>query len=97
MYQRIFKVVKSIIPRITETELIALRSGNTSIDRQLFQGNVNTNNFKYPINETRVFPTEKIDNLLDKFNDSIVYPSHKSFEIIDYLGKNNFFPFIIDK
>ena len=97
MYQRIFNLVKSIVPRISETELIALRSGNTSIDRQLFKGYVNTSNFKYPMNETRVFPTEKIDNLLKKYNNDVVYPSNKSFEIIDYLGKNNFFSFIIDK
>lgn len=97
MYHRIFNVVKSIIPRISETELIALRSGNTSIDRQLFQGRVDTSNFKYPINEKRVFPSEKIDNLLDKYNNTTVYPSNKSVEIINYLGKEKFFSFIIDK
>ena len=94
MYQRIFKVVKSIIPRI-ETELIALRSGN-SIDRQYLRY-VNTKCFKYPINETKVFPTEKIDNLLEKYNNDVVYPSNKSFEIIDYLGKNNFFLLLLIK
>ena len=32
---RVFKLVKGIIPKISDTELIALRSGTTSIDRDL--------------------------------------------------------------
>ena len=39
----IFKQVKKLIPKISDTELIALRSGTTSIDRMLFEGKV-----KYP-------------------------------------------------
>ena len=35
-----FKFVKQKIPKISPTELIALRSGNTSIDRQILQGKV---------------------------------------------------------
>ena len=35
-----FNRIKSIIPRISDTELIALRSGTVSIDREIFQGNV---------------------------------------------------------
>ena len=41
MYNLIYKNVKKIIPRISETELLALRSGTTSIDREIFLGKVN--------------------------------------------------------
>ena len=40
MYGRLFKYVKSIVPRISNTELIALRSGTTSVDRMIFEGKV---------------------------------------------------------
>ena len=36
----IFNLVKSKIPRISATELIALQSGNTSLDRQILNGKV---------------------------------------------------------
>ena len=36
--KRIFKTVKNLIPKISETELIALRSGTTSLDRDIFCG-----------------------------------------------------------
>ena len=36
----IFNTIKSKIPKISKTELIALRRGNTSIDRQILTGSV---------------------------------------------------------
>ena len=41
MYRQIFNRVKKIIPKISNTELIALRTGTVSIDREIFQGKVN--------------------------------------------------------
>ena len=41
MRKLLFNSVKKLVPRISQTELIALRSGNTSLDRQIFQGRVN--------------------------------------------------------
>lgn len=38
MYKYIFNRIRHIIPRISETELIALRSGGVSIDRNIFKG-----------------------------------------------------------
>ena len=40
MFLRIFNRVKTIIPKISETELIALRSGGVSIDRDIFSGKI---------------------------------------------------------
>ena len=36
LYSLLFKKIKSIIPKISDTELIALRSGGVSIDRDIF-------------------------------------------------------------
>ena len=41
MYRTLFKLVKRKIPKISDTELIALRSGNTSIDRDILSGTIN--------------------------------------------------------
>ena len=43
MYKKLFGLTKKLIPRISDTELIALRSGTTSLDRGIFMGKV-----KYP-------------------------------------------------
>ena len=49
MYRFLLRKVGSIIPKISETELIALRSGGVSIDRDIFQGYVNKDKFKKEI------------------------------------------------
>ena len=36
----LFRQVKNIIPKISKTKLIALRSGTVSLDRHLFEGKV---------------------------------------------------------
>jgi len=41
-YRKAFNIVKNIIPKISETEIIALKSGGVSIDRELFNGSFNS-------------------------------------------------------
>ena len=48
MYRIIFNNVKRLIPKISDTELIAVRSGGTSIDKDIFSGYVPK--YKYLIN-----------------------------------------------
>ena len=70
MYHRIFRQIKKIIPKISETELIALRSGGVSIDRDIFQGYVDKNKLK-KVNIIK-HPDENkhlkdVDTLLNKY------------------------------
>ena len=92
--KQIFRKVKQIIPKISDTELIALTSGTTSIDRQLFKGKV-----EYPkINKSPEVFKNEVDLLLKKYGDvQKIYPSDKSNEILEYIGKNKFLSFIINK
>ena len=95
MYKLIYKNVKKIIPRISETELLALRSGTTSIDREIFLGKVN-----YPnkMNTSVKFRDEKVKELLSKYgNNQHLYPNGPYKEILDYIGKNKFLSFIINE
>ena len=99
MYNYAFKQIKSILPRISKTELIALKSGTTSIDRQIFKGAVTYPKFKdYVSEEERNFLNKNVNKLLDKYGEQdAIYPSKNYKEIFDYLGRNKFLSFIIQQ
>ena len=93
MYKYLFRQVKNIIPRISDTELIALKSGTTCIDREIFNGSV-----KYPtyIEKKQKLENHMVDNLLHKYgNMGNIYPNEKHSEIFKYIGENKFLSFII--
>ena len=94
MFSTIFNSVKRIIPRISETELLALRSGTTCIDREIFKGNVSissklTDN-TFEITNKFIEFDKKADDLHKKYGETKVYPNPNHTEILDYLGKNKF-------
>tara|TARA_B100000424_G_C22930994_1_gene495283 strand:+ start:152 stop:2062 length:1911 start_codon:yes stop_codon:yes gene_type:complete len=92
MYRSLFKFVKNKIPRISPTELIALRSGNTSLDRQILQGQIN---FPRKIEYTQKFPEESLNELFEKFDNSTIYPNDNDNKWIKYLAENKYFSFLI--
>ena len=94
MYSILFNQVKKIIPRISQTELIALRTGTVSIDGDIFKGNVNTTNIKP--NESRFFDLNNVNKLLNKYSNQIVYSKHLK-NIMEDLSKYKLFSFIIPK
>ena len=99
MYRFIFNKIKTIIPNISKTELIALKSGTTSLDRQIFNGIVQYPKYKNYISENESkFLDKDVNKLLEKYgNQDMIYPSKNFKEIFDYLGNNNFLSFIIQK
>jgi len=94
MYRALFNFVKRKIPKISDTELIALRSGDVSIDRQILEGQV-----KLPKKElyNEIFPKEKLDNLLNNFDNTQVYPNDNNNKWIEQLAKEGFFSLIISE
>lgn len=64
--KQIFQRVKKLIPRISSTEMIALQSGTTSIDRQLFEGDVPKINFEKKPVESVFFLHKKTHPELNK-------------------------------
>ena len=97
MYRYAFKKVKAIIPKISKTELIALKSGTTSIDRQIFNGEVIYPKYKkFVSSEEEKFLNNNVNKLLEKYGEQeTIYPSKNYKEIFNYLGTNKFFSFII--
>lgn len=95
MFRYIFNNVKKIIPRVSDTELIALRSGSVSIDRDIMSGKVVLPTFKESISNK--FSESKINHLCTNFDHSVIYPNNNDNKWIKYLGTNNFFSFLIDE
>ncbi len=104
MYSRVFDRVKKIIPKISETELIALRSGGVSVDRDIFSGKINYDKLK-KIDTLDNKIDNKIDNkmlestktILRKYGETKVYPSNQIKDIMNNLGSMGFLGMIIDK
>ena len=95
MNKRIFSFARGKIPKISNTELIALRSGNTSLDRQILQGKIT-----YPERKPQkpsTFDVKKVDELLDFFDDKEIKRSYIPQKTIDFLAKNKFFSFLISE
>lgn len=99
MYGRLFNYVKSIVPRISNTELIALRSGTTSVDRMIFEGKVNIPSLNTEENKKeKQFLLSNVNNVIKKYrNVEQVYPNPNIKEILSTMAQNRFFGFIIDE
>jgi acyl-CoA dehydrogenase len=98
MYRFLFNRVKRIIPKISETEIIALKSGGVSIDREIFNGKVNYSKLFTPIQKSSIKPMETtINELLKKNGEKQIYPSHNIHSLMKDLGQKGFLSMIIDK
>jgi alkylation response protein AidB-like acyl-CoA dehydrogenase len=90
----IFNYVKNKIPKISATELIALQSGNTSIDRQILNGSIMLPKKPNVINK---LPKNMVSKLLDDFDNTQIYPNDNDNYWTKYLATNKFFSFLIDE
>ena len=95
MYRFLFPRIKRMLPRISDTELIALQSGDTSVDRTILQGKM-----AYPTpfsGNINTFNGDKVDALLESFDHSVMYPNQNNNAWIQKLAKEKYFSFIIDE
>ena len=97
MYSRLFNICKRIIPKITETEYIALKSGTTSIDRMIFKGNVKLPKKKDINNNNVNIYQEKLKNIFKTHGRSKVFTNKVNNGLLNDITKNNFMSFIIKK
>lgn len=94
MYRAIFQAIKRRIPRISDTEMIALQSGDTSVDRDILKG---TYTFPKPSAKPYKFDTVQLENTLNSFDNTRIYPNENQNYWIDHLAKNKYFSFLIDE
>lgn len=94
MYKLLFNSVKQRIPRISPTEMIALQSGTTSLDRDILKGEI-----AYPEKKsyTNKFSEKELDLMLGMYMNKKIYPNDDDNNIIDYLAKRKYFSFLIDE
>jgi len=98
MYRYAFSVVKNIIPKISETEIIALKSGGVSIDRELFSGKVDYSKlYKPPLKQDDPKMEEETNDLLRATGPSNIYPHKNIHTLMKRLGEAGFLSMIIDK
>ena len=91
--KNLFQRVKIMIPRISDTEMIALQCGTTSIDRELFEGKVKKQHFQ-PMKQ-QMFEKELLDELIVKYPSQHIYPNSDYESLFDFMGTNKFFSFLI--
>jgi acyl-CoA dehydrogenase len=98
MYRYIFNQVRFIIPRISETELIALRSGGVSIDRQIFEGKLLCFQPGLAMQVGRLDTADivNLDSLLKKYGSQSIYPSSHIYDAMADLGKAGLLGMSID-
>jgi acyl-CoA dehydrogenase len=101
VYKYIFNHIKKIIPKISNTEIIALKSGGVSIDREIFKGRVDLKKLYALVPNTKINKemTEKTNNLLNKIGQDNIYPNPNINinNLMNELGKTGFLSMIIDK
>jgi acyl-CoA dehydrogenase len=99
LHKSIFNRIKKIIPKISETEIIALKSGGTSIDREIFQGRINYDKFFLPIQKYKQNENinKNIEQILKITDTGPIYPGKNIKTIMDDLGKKGFLSMIIDE
>ena len=102
MYKYLFSKVKSILPKISETEIIALKSGGVSIDREIFRGGINYKKLFDSSNVKKITKDEgdfiaSTESLLDLFGEKNVYPDKDIYKKLEYLGNKGYLSMIIDK
>jgi acyl-CoA dehydrogenase len=94
MYRKLFQHVKQKIPRISDTEMIALRSGDTSLDRQILQGKVT---LPVPVTTSKKYPESHLKHLFETFDYENIYPNDNDNKWIHELARKKMFSFLIDE
>tara|TARA_B110000211_G_C14090869_1_gene558993 strand:- start:2012 stop:3973 length:1962 start_codon:yes stop_codon:yes gene_type:complete len=95
MSRRIFSLAKKLLPRISDTELIALQSGTVSIDRDIMSGRVDMTKLKTLTNEEGHYLNEGLIDICSKLQFEKVFDGTINSKVLDVLNKNGAFSYII--
>ena len=102
MYKKILNISKNLVPRISQTEAIALNSGTTSIEKFFFKGKIPHDylikNYNYPSINSDSIINNDIQKLCSNIDDYEIYQSKKINKTnLDIIKKSKLFGMIIPK
>ena len=98
---RFFNFAKKLVPRISETERIALTCGTIGFDREIFSGKPNYNSLlKYEVSLSDAedkFLNQTLDNICSKVNDyQIMKTQNIQDSNLDNLKKSGIFGMLVN-
>ena len=103
MYRRILNVSKKFVPRISETESVALNSGTISIEQMFFKGKFDKKHlmhyYPYPqLLESSKHLHDSVQTFCENIDDYSIYQTKKIPQsIFDEINKNKLLGMIIPK
>jgi acyl-CoA dehydrogenase len=102
MYQKLLNRAKKLIPRISQTERIALNSGTKSVEELFFKGHFPKkylkDNFPYPSTSSNTFINQDIEKFCNSINDYEIFQKKEiPSSVYDEIKKNKLFGMIIPK
>jgi acyl-CoA dehydrogenase len=101
MLSSVFRLSKNLLPKISETEMIALRSGTVSVDRMIFQGKIDYSKLPDSKIKQKSLSNEQhfnlIQNVTKKIGTHPLYLGKKNSDLMKFLGDQGVFGFIIDE
>ena len=97
MRRFIFNVAKNLLPRISETEKIALQSGTVSLDRDIMSGFVDQKQFCSLHNDEHKYITTNANDICEELQNNIIFDGKVNQKVLDILRIHNAFSYIIKK
>lgn len=103
IYKQLFRFAKRLVPRISDTEMIALQSGTTSLDREIFKGVVNLPPKQDYTNQNDILMQKNVEKLVESHSKSHpdpnvkLYPNNNIYTTLETMSKLKFFSLIIDE
>lgn len=97
MTKYLFNIAKRLLPKISQTEMIALRSGTVSIDREIMSGKVNLKDLFSLTNQKDDYLNNELLDMCLKLQHEEVFNGEINKKLLDNLNKNKAFSYIIKK
>ena len=95
MSRYIFKLAKKLLPKISETERIALQSGTVSLDRDIMSGFVDHNKFIRLNNNEHPYLIDNVPDICNELQNETVFNGTINQNVLDVLHKHKAFSYII--
>ena len=95
--KQVFNIAKKYLPRISDTEMIALKSGSVSLDRSIMNGKVDLNIFTNLKNTQTDYLNSNVNDICSKLQYEKIFEGSVNENALKVLNDNKAFSYIIPK